>query len=115
MEHLNRNAEAHRLGAETLRLLIENMQSQLEGQARFQSLLVQYLQTITIYIDSRDCAIGGSEIRERFALNEQRLLALTRLIDEPGQALPRPSAAALPMAGARRLADGGARRVRRRD
>ena len=30
---------------------------------RFESLLVQYLQTITVYVDSKDRSLGGPELR----------------------------------------------------
>jgi O-antigen chain-terminating methyltransferase len=36
------------------------------------------LQTITVYVDSKDRSLGGSELRQRLALTEQRLLALKR-------------------------------------
>jgi SAM-dependent methyltransferase len=84
VDHLNRNARAHQARAEALQSLLESSRRELSGRLRFESLLVQYLQTITVYVDSRDRAIGGSEIRERVALNEQRLLALMRLVEHPG-------------------------------
>src|SRR5262249_61880242 len=46
--------------------------------------LVQYLQTITLYVDSKDRSLGGSDIRQRLALTEQRLLALKREVEQGG-------------------------------
>jgi len=40
---------------------------------RFESLLIQQLQTITVYVDSKDRSLGGSELRQRLALTEQRV------------------------------------------
>lgn len=62
---------------------------------RFESLLVQYLQTLTAYIDTKDRSIGGSELRERLALAEQRVAALKRELDTPRPAAPGASATPL--------------------
>jgi 2-polyprenyl-3-methyl-5-hydroxy-6-metoxy-1,4-benzoquinol methylase len=95
VDHLNRNAQAHRERADALARLIESSRRELDGLVRFQSLLVQFLQTITLYVDSRDRAVGGSEIRERVALNEQRLLALRQLVEHAGD-VGQPTAASVP-------------------
>ncbi len=55
---------------------------ELRALVRFESLLVQYLQTITVYVDSKDRSLGGSDIRQRLALTEQRLLALKRDVEQ---------------------------------
>ncbi len=95
IDHLNRNAEAHQTRARALQGLVDSSRRELAALARFESLLVQYLQTITVYVDSRDRAVGGSELRERLALNEQRLLALRRLVEPSGgEALRQPAAPA---------------------
>ena len=39
-------------------------------------------QTITVYVDSKDRSLGGSDIRQRLALTEQRLLALKRDVEQ---------------------------------
>jgi 2-polyprenyl-3-methyl-5-hydroxy-6-metoxy-1,4-benzoquinol methylase len=88
VDHLNRNALAHRERARALQELVESTRRELAALARFESLLVQYLQTITVYVDSRDRAVGGAEIRERVALNEQRLLALKRMVEATGREGP---------------------------
>ena len=59
---------------------------------RFQSLLVQYLQTITVYVDSKDRSLGGPELRQRFLLAEQRILALKREVESEGRRARRGSA-----------------------
>jgi O-antigen chain-terminating methyltransferase len=84
VDHLNRNAAVHEAHAAALQTLIENVRRELVSLVRFESLLVQYLQTITTYVDSKDRSLGGSELRDRLALTEQRLLALTREVGRIG-------------------------------
>jgi O-antigen chain-terminating methyltransferase len=78
VDHLNRNVRSHDESAHALGDLVATLKQQTDAIVRFESLLVQYLQTITGYIDTRDRSVGGSELRERLALTEQRLLALKR-------------------------------------
>jgi O-antigen chain-terminating methyltransferase len=52
------------------------------------------LQTITVYVDSKDRSLGGSDIRQRLAFTEQRLLALKRAVEERGPSEAGASAAA---------------------
>jgi SAM-dependent methyltransferase len=87
-DHLNRNVRSHDEGARTLGDLVTTLKQQTDAIVRFESLLVQYLQTITGYIDTRDRSVGGSELRERLALTEQRLLALKREFEHAGPADP---------------------------
>ena len=81
-DHLNRNVAAHLEAAESLTTLIGTVRNELQALVRFESLLVQYLQTITVYVDSKDRSLGGAEIRQRLALTEQRLLALKRDVEK---------------------------------
>jgi SAM-dependent methyltransferase len=85
-DHLNRNVAAHEQSAVALAALITTAQEQLQGLVRFESLLIQYLQTITVYVDSKDRSQGGAEIRQRLALTEQRLLALKRDLEKVSSA-----------------------------
>jgi SAM-dependent methyltransferase len=80
-DHLNRNAAAHREAAASLTALIATVRNELQALVRFESLLIQYLQTITVYVDSKDRSLGGAEIRQRLALTEQRLHALKREVE----------------------------------
>lgn len=96
-DHLNRNVAAHEQTSAALGTLLTTAREQLQALVRFESLLIQYLQTITVYVDSKDRSLGGAEIRQRLALTEQRLLALKRDLEKatanPAVA-PEPSAAA---------------------
>jgi len=101
VDHLNRNQRGHEDVARAVTALIEAMRRELEARARFESLLVQYLQTITVYVDSKDRSLGGTELRERLALTEQRLLALKRTVEQgaPVTASSGAQPAAAPFAG----------------
>jgi O-antigen chain-terminating methyltransferase len=78
VDHLNRNVRAQQQLPVTIGAIIEEVRSEFQALVRFESLLVQYLQTITPYIDTKDRALGSSDVRERLAIAEQRLVALTR-------------------------------------
>ena len=92
VDHLNRNAAAHRESAQAVGALLSAIGRELRALERFESLLVQYLQTITVYVDSKDRSLGGNEIRERLALTEQRLLALKRDVEHGGAGAGAPAA-----------------------
>jgi SAM-dependent methyltransferase len=81
VDHINRNVAAHQELQQATSALIAAARRQFEALARFESLLVQYLQTITGYIDTKDRRAGGDEVRERVTLAEQRILALKREIE----------------------------------
>lgn len=78
VDHVNRNVAAHREAQQSVASLLEIVRREFEALTRFESLLVQYLQTVTAYVDTKDRSAGGNEIRERLALLEQRVLALKR-------------------------------------
>jgi O-antigen chain-terminating methyltransferase len=82
--HLNRAADAHDKWVEAAARLRETMQAELQAMARFESLLVQYGQTVTAYVDTKDRSLGGTEIRDRLALAEQRIQAIKRELDRTG-------------------------------
>lgn len=99
VDHLNKNVALHEHSARAVAALLRAVHEELSALVRFQSLLVQYLQTITLYVDSKDRSLGGSELRERLALTEQRLLALKRDVEGgippgPGRSLPASGGAA---------------------
>jgi SAM-dependent methyltransferase len=81
VDHINRNVAAHQELQQATGALLAAARRQFESIARFESLLVQYLQTITRYIDTKDRRAGGDEVRERVTLAEQRLLAMKRELD----------------------------------
>ena len=81
VDHVNRNVAAHRASSAAVAGLVRAVGRELRALATFESLLVQYLQTITVYVDSKDRSLGGSEIRQRLALTEQRILALKRDVE----------------------------------
>ena len=109
VDHLNRNLAAHRDIQQATATMIDAARREFDALARFESLLVQYLQTVTPYLDTKVRRAGGDELRDRVSLAEQRILALKRDLDgraarehdslpsrDPGDAAP----AATPAAGA---------------
>lgn len=104
VDHLNRNAAAHQELSDAVAGLLEALGRELRALVRFESLLIQSLQMITIYVDSKNRSLGGAEIRQRLALTEQRLLALKRTVEGLGHApeakAAAPQGSAAPFSGA---------------
>ncbi len=59
VDHLNRNAAGEAATREAAAALIAAMRHQLDQQVQFQSRLIQFLQTVTLYVDTKDRAVGG--------------------------------------------------------
>src|SRR3712207_5619825 len=53
VDHLNRSAEASEQRVQTAARLRDALQTELHALARFHSLLLQYLQTVTAYVDTK--------------------------------------------------------------
>ena len=81
VDHLNRNVRSQQELPSALREVVEEVRGQFQAFVRFESLLVQFLQTITIYVDSKDRSVGGPELQQRLALTEQRMLGLKRDVE----------------------------------
>lgn len=90
VEYLNRNAPSARATPVATAEVIAALRRALEGLFGFQSLLVQYLMTITAFVDTRDRRLGAEEIAERLQFVEQRLFALGREVDRWQGAAPAP-------------------------
>jgi SAM-dependent methyltransferase len=78
VDHINRNAAAHQEAREAIGRLIDVVGRECAAVVHFESELLEYLRTITLYVDTKDRRAGGSEIQERLVLAEQRLLGLKR-------------------------------------
>jgi 2-polyprenyl-3-methyl-5-hydroxy-6-metoxy-1,4-benzoquinol methylase len=81
VDHLNRNVQFQQDLPHTVSVLIDELTSGFAALVRFESLLVQYLQTITPFVDTKDRMMGTADVRERLAITEQRLLALKRDVE----------------------------------
>ena len=81
VDHLNRQAATERALVERTSAVATALQQALEGLFRFQSLLVQYLMTITAFVDTRDRRLGAEGVAERLTFVEQRLAAIGREVD----------------------------------
>jgi SAM-dependent methyltransferase len=81
VDHLTRAAASHRDTRSTLAALGDLTRAEHDERARFESLLVQYLQTVTAYVDTKDRSLGGPELRQQIVLAQERALALKRDVE----------------------------------
>jgi 2-polyprenyl-3-methyl-5-hydroxy-6-metoxy-1,4-benzoquinol methylase len=79
---------AYQQSVEAMNQRLAEMGREWSALVRFESLLIQFLQTNTAYVDSKDRSAGGPEIRQRLARIEERLLALKRQV-EASEGAPR--------------------------
>jgi hypothetical protein len=59
VDHLNRNASVHREAQKAIATAIAVIRQQAEGLAQFEGRLIQYLQTVTLYVDTKDRAVAA--------------------------------------------------------
>ena len=78
VEHLNRNVATHEQAVSAIAGVRETLEAERAARARFQAALIAYLQTITEYVDTKDRALGGPELREQIVLASERAMALKR-------------------------------------
>ena len=82
VDRVNRHTAAHRELRETLAALVDTVRGELHGLVRFEARLLEYLRTITLYVDTKDRGRGGVDLPDRLARAEQRLLMLKREMDD---------------------------------
>lgn len=101
VDHVNRNMSAHEEAARAATALVDAARRELEAVVRFEWLLLQLLQTVTAYVDTKDRSAGGPELRDRVGLIQQRLAMVERELSrgiEPRPAPAAPSVAPSPLA-----------------
>jgi SAM-dependent methyltransferase len=69
VDHLNRNVAAHRESQPAIETTIALVGEQLSALVAFQTRLIQYLQQVTGYIDTKDRATGGQALIVNAAVN----------------------------------------------
>jgi SAM-dependent methyltransferase len=69
VDHLNRNVAAHREAARAIDTTIALLREQLSELVTFQARLIQYLQQVTPYVDTKDRATGGQALVVNAAVN----------------------------------------------
>jgi SAM-dependent methyltransferase len=69
VDHLNRNAAAHREAQRAIDSVIGMLRGQIGDLLLFQSRLVVYLQQITLYVDTKDRETAGKALIVNAALN----------------------------------------------
>jgi SAM-dependent methyltransferase len=82
VDHLNRNVAVHHEVQQTTSALVDAARREFAALVRFESSLVQYLQTITAYLDTKVRRAGGDQLSERVVLADQRILALKRELEQ---------------------------------
>ena len=82
VDHLNRNVAAHHEVQQATSALVDAARREFAALVRFESSLVQYLQTITAYLDTKVRRAGGDHLSERVVLADQRILALKREVEQ---------------------------------
>jgi SAM-dependent methyltransferase len=69
VDHLNRNAAAHREAQRAIDSVIGMLRGQISDLLLFQSRLVVYLQQITLYVDTKDRETAGQALIVNAAVN----------------------------------------------
>jgi len=59
VDHINRNAAGEAAARQAAAALVASLRRETEQQRHFQALLIQLLQTVTLYVDTKDRSIGG--------------------------------------------------------
>jgi len=59
VDHLNRNIDAHREAQRAIASTIELVRGKIESLVHFQSALLGLLQSLTLYVDTKDRSVGG--------------------------------------------------------
>ena len=78
VDHINRNVAAQEQATRAADALVHAARRELEAITQFEWLLLQFLQTITGYVDTKDRREGRAELREQVALVQQRLVMVER-------------------------------------
>jgi O-antigen chain-terminating methyltransferase len=94
VERLQANEAVSRATVETLRHVVDALRRELDALELFESRLLEYLRTVTAYIDTKDRVVGGVDTGQRLTQIEHRLLALKRELEgavSPGSPAVAPS------------------------
>ena len=92
VDHVNRNVSAAEEAARAAAALVDATRRELEAVVRFEWLLLQFLQTVTAYVDTKDRSAGGPELRDRVGLIQQRLVMVERELTRGNDRRPAPAA-----------------------
>jgi SAM-dependent methyltransferase len=78
VDHVNRNIAAHEEARRAALALVEAARREVEALVRFEWLLLQLLQSVTGYVDTKDRAGAAPQLREQVSLIQQRLSTVER-------------------------------------
>jgi SAM-dependent methyltransferase len=79
--HVERSLSSERDVRAAAGALIDATRRHLESLSAFHARLIQYLQQITPYVDTKHRAMGGAELRDQIVLANERTLSLKREIE----------------------------------
>jgi SAM-dependent methyltransferase len=96
VDYINRDAAKSQETTEALAGIAGALSKEFDALSRFESLLVQYAQAITEYVDTKDRAAVGGNLPERIGMAEQRILALKRAVEEESARAPGSPASGFP-------------------
>ena len=99
VDHLNRGAVGLEQWTDDVQRARDAVHDAFGALARFESLLLQYLQTITAYVDTKDRAHIGTDLRDRVSAAERRMAALKLRVAELATASGGASPATSPSGG----------------
>ena len=83
VEHLNRNAAGHRQARQATADLLSSLGADLEARSAFDSLLVQFLQQITPFVESKDRELSSAiaELRTIAELSQRAAVMAKREVE----------------------------------
>lgn len=81
VEHLNLVAAHTTEQGSAARGLVATLRQEFDALVHMQLELMAYLRTITLFVESKDRAIGGSELREEIVRARARTLELQRTVE----------------------------------
>jgi len=110
VDHLNRNAAAHRELRNAVTTELPALREGLDGLARFESLLVQFLQQITPLVDAKDREVREAidQLRHVAEVAQRTAAMAKRELERGGVAHPAAALGESPGAGAPARASGDA-------
>jgi len=88
VDHINRNIAAHAQAEQAALTLVEANRREIDALIHFEWLLLQFLQTITGYVDTKDRSGGGPELRDQMAFVQQRLAMVERQLTRGAERSP---------------------------
>jgi len=93
VEHLNRNVAAHRDSRRATADLLATLRTHLDARAGFESVLLQFLQRITPFVESKDRELAGAiaELRTVAELSQRAAVMAKREVERVAAGVAAPA------------------------